>query len=277
VKGHGLDAVGAMDLLDHVGDLEVDAPGVDVVHDLRDRRLVGAEAVAAVDQGEVDGGVEQVDRPVEGGVPAAHDEHPLAGEGALLRHEVVGAATLPWGHVDVGGGQALGLEGAVTAGDDHRARAQLAAVGVQHHEVVLVGDALRRGLEVHRHVELLERLLTKLGDEVGGQDAGMARDVVDPLLRIKRRALPTDVGQRVDDPRRRVAHAGPEGRGQAHGAGPDDRDVANFVEVELQRLCHVVAGPKSGTWAERGVPSRALSARSTEQATQVRVGVSRLV
>ena len=72
------------------------------------------------------GGVEQVHDPVEGGVAAADDHDALAGELALVADEVVRAAALPRRHVDVGDRQLLGLERAVAAGDDHRARAQLA-------------------------------------------------------------------------------------------------------------------------------------------------------
>ena len=192
---------------------------------------MGAEAVAAVHERDLRGGVEQVDDPVEGRVAAAHDHHALARELRLLAHQVGGAAALPGGHVDVGHRQLLGLEGAVAAGDDDRARAQVALVGPEDDEVVLVGDLVRGRLEVDRHVELAERLLAQLVDEVLGEDPPVAGHVEDPLLRIQRRELAAELGQRVDDARGRLAHAGPERGGEAHRAGADDRDVADLVEV----------------------------------------------
>ena len=61
----------------------------------------------------------------------------------------------------------------------------------------------------------------------------MAGHVEDPLLRIQRRELAAELGQRVDDARGRLAHAGPERGGEAHRAGADDRDVADLVEVGM--------------------------------------------
>ena len=164
-------------------------------------------------------------------VAAADDHDALVDELVLVADEVVDALALPRLHVDVGDRQLLGLERAVAAGDDHRARAQLLAVGgVQHDDAVvalaLVGDRLGGRLEVDRHVERLD-LLAQLRDEVLGQHLRVAGDVEDPLLRIQRRQLAADLGQRVDDARGRLAHARPEGGAQAHGARADDRDVAD--------------------------------------------------
>ena len=248
--------------------MQVDAPLGVGVHDLLDRRLVGAEAVAAMHERHALGGVEQVDDPVAGAVAAADDDHALALELALGADEVVRAAALPGGHVVVG--QLLGLEGAVPAGDDHGARAQVALVGVQDDEVVLPRDRVGRGLQMHGHVELLDRLLAVQLDEVLGQDLGVAGNVEDPLLRIERRELAAELGQRVDDARAGLAHAGPEGRGQAHRPRADHRDVADVVEVGV---AHGMRDCRAGT----GSPSMALSARSTEVAMQVKLGVSRRV
>jgi len=81
---------------------------------------------------------------------------------------------------------------------------------------------------VHRHVELLERLAAQRLDEVLREDLRMARHVEDPLLGIERRELAADLWQRVDDPRGRLAHAGPERCRQADRPGADDRDVADL-------------------------------------------------
>jgi hypothetical protein len=100
----------------------------------------------------------------------------------------------------------------------------------------------------------------------------MAGDVEDPLLRIQRRALPAELGQRVDHPRRGLAHPGPERDRQADRTRADDRDVADLVEIGGERRGHD-AGARSGI----ATPSSALSARSTEHDTHVNVGVSRFV
>ena len=82
--------------------------------------------------------------------------------------------------------------------------------------------------------------------------------------------MAAEFGQRVDDARAGLAHAGPEGCGEAHRARADDRDVADVVEVGV---AHGARDCRAGT----GSPSTALSARSTEVAMQVKLGVSRRV
>jgi hypothetical protein len=57
---------------------------------------------------------------------------------------------------------------------------------------------------VHGDVELLEGLPAVQLDEVLGQDLGVTGDVEDPLLRIERRELAAELGQRVDDARARL-------------------------------------------------------------------------
>ena len=68
-----------------------------------------------------------------------------------------------------------------------------AAIGVQDDEVVLPRDRVGCGLEVHRDVELLDRLLAVQLDEVPGQDLGVAGHVEDPLLRIERGELAAEL------------------------------------------------------------------------------------
>jgi hypothetical protein len=151
------------------------------------------------------GRVEQVQHPVARRVAAADDQHALVEELVLVAHEVVDALALPRLHVDVGDRQLLGLERAVAARDDHRARAQLLAVGgAQHDDAVvalaLVGERLGGRLQVDRHVEGLD-LLPQLRDEVLGQHPRVAWDVEDPLLGIERGQLAADLRERVDDAR----------------------------------------------------------------------------
>ena len=57
-----------------------------------------------------------------------------------------------------------------------------------------------------------------------------SRDVEDVLLGVQRGELAPQLGQGVDDSRRRAAHASIEQREQAGGTPADDGDVANFVD-----------------------------------------------
>ena len=76
--------------------------------------------------------------------------------------------------------QLLRLEGAVAAGDDHCPRAQLAPVGVKHGHALLAlalpRDRLGRRVQMHGHIELLDRLLAQHLHEVPRQDLRVARD-----------------------------------------------------------------------------------------------------
>ena len=164
----------------------------------------------------------------------------------------------------------------MAAGDDHRARAQVAACRCAARRASSSQEiALGRRLQVHRHVELLERLLAQLLDEVLGQHSRVAGHVEDPLLRIQRGELAAELGQRVDDARAGLAHAGPEGRATGPtGPGADDRDVADLVEVGVD--AHGVRDCRVGD----GSPSSAFSARSTRggdagEARRVALGVGR--
>ena len=120
---------------------------------------------------------------------------------------------------------------------------------------------------MHRHVELLEGLPAHQLDEVLGKDPGVARHVVDPLLRIQGGQLAAELRQRVDDPRGGLAHAGPERGAHPDRSGADHGDVADLVEVATHGVSVSVSA----------APSSAPSARSTEHEMQVKVGVSRSV
>src|SRR5207245_638614 len=85
------------------------------------RGLEGPELVPPVDERDRRaGGVLQAQRPVESGIAAADDHAGLVAEDVLLAHEVVQALALP--RVDPLDAELPGLEGAVTGGDDERAR-----------------------------------------------------------------------------------------------------------------------------------------------------------
>ena len=141
-------------------------------------------------------------------------------------------------------------------------------VRVQDDDVVLPLDRLDGRLEVDRDVELLECLAAQLLDEVLGEHLRVTGDVEDPLLRVQRRQLAADLRQRVDDPRRGLAHAGPERGREPDRARPDDGDVADLAGLVP---VHQASSAASAS------PSSADSARSTDVLMHVKVGVSRFV
>ena len=159
----------------------------------------------------------------------------------------------------------------MAAGHDHRARAQVALVGLEHDEVVLPRDLVRRGLEVDGHVELAERLGAQLGDEVLGEDPRVPGHVEDPLLRIQRGELAAELGQRVDD--REDASRMPAQNAVVRPTGPAPMIVMS--RTSSKSGCRVMRGGERASG--RGAPSSAERARSTEVDTQVKVGVSRFV
>jgi len=88
---------------------------------------------------------------------------------------------------------------------------------------------------VNRNVELLERLVPKHLDEILGEQLRVSGHVEDPFLRIQRRQLPAELGERVDDPRVGLAHPCPEGGAQPDRTGTDHSDVADPIEVLGER------------------------------------------
>ena len=206
---------------------------------LADRRLERAEVVAAVDEPDRrPGRVLQPERPVERRVPTAHDHAGAVAEDVLLAHEVVDALALPV--LDALDPELARLEGAVTGGDDQRAREVRAAlVGADREQLLAV---LREALErphLLAEVDLravLQALLRAELDQLGALDLRVAGDVVDVLLRIDGRHLAAELLEALDDPHRRVAVAGVVRGGETGGPGAEDGDVDEAV-VAHGRQC----------------------------------------
>src|SRR5690606_33580276 len=100
-----------------------------------------------------------------------------------------------------------GREGALAGCDDHGAAEVAALVGGQDEVSVFPRQVLDLLAEANLGSEL-EALLDEVGGEVPGRDPREAADVVDVLLRVERRELAAEFGQRIDDARRHAAHAG---------------------------------------------------------------------
>ena len=227
------------------------------VHDLLDRHLVGAEALAAVHERDALGGVEQVDDPVAGAVAAADDDHALARELALGADEVVGAAALP---------RRSCRSRAASWARRRRGRRRRSPCASAGRPLSVCRTTRSSSQEIDSAVVSRCTGTSNCSsvccavqlDEVLGQDLGVAGDVEDPLLRIERRELAAELGQRVDDARAGLAHAGPEGGRQAHRAGADDRDVADVVEVGMG---HGESGSQGGRGHRLAVERRSARAR----------------
>ena len=90
---------------------------------------------------------------------------------------------------------------------------------------------LERGnvlVEVRLEVEL-SRLLDQRVNQILGQNPGESADVEDVLLGVKRRELPAQLRQGVDDLGRRAAHPGIKRGEQPGWTAANDGDVGHLV------------------------------------------------
>ncbi len=183
--------------------------------------MVGAELLAAVDEGDAAGeGVER-QRPVEGRVAAADDHDVAALVAGEVGHEVDHALA---GEVR-GGREGPGGEAAEAAGDDDRAAPEAGAVvEVEHGRAVEVGEPLGPAAEEVRGREG-GGLADQVVDQVAALDLGEAADVVDELLGVHGGDLAAGLGQGVGDHCRQAPESGVVGGVEAGRPGADDREV----------------------------------------------------
>src|SRR5690606_35818749 len=120
--------------------------------------------------------------------------------------------------------QSLGLEGALSAGDEQRPGAEGAPRTVQPQGAALLGHDVAH-LFVEDHVGLeLHRLLNQVLRQILGEYLGKSAHVEDVLLRIQGGELSAELGKRVDDSTGDAPHAGVERAEQPGGTSPYDRD-----------------------------------------------------
>src|SRR5690349_21509358 len=93
--------------------------------------------------------------------------------------------------------------------DDDRPRGETILVRDEHEMPVLFLEADHVLAEVDRLAEL-RLLFGELLHEILGEDLRKTGDVEDVFLGVQRRELSAELRQRVDDLRRRLAHAGIE-------------------------------------------------------------------
>ena len=217
-------ALGALQRVELVGHDEVDLAGLD-------QRLQpglalgrGAELVAAMDHRDALGDLGQRQRPVDGGVAAARDHHALAAETFAMRDVIEDA--LAFIGLDAGQRRPVGTEGADAGGDDHRPRL--------HHRALGGGDLPEAAAQRLQRLDLLAQMIDgakrrglrlQADHQLGRLDAGKARDVVDRLLGIERRALAAGIVEHVDDVAVQPHHAAFEHGEQADGPRAYDDDV----------------------------------------------------
>ena len=193
------------------------------------------------------GGVEQVDDPVAGRVAAADDHHALAGEHRLLADEVVGAAALPRRHVVAR--QLLRLERAVAAGDDHACASAARPGRCAGRRRVLVLPQEMRSAVVSRCTgtsNCSTACSRSSSTRSLASDLRVAGHVEDPLLRVERRELAADLGQRVDDPRASASRM-PAQNAVVRPTGPAPITVMSRISSKsCGRACGVVDHALSG-------------------------------
>ncbi len=209
-----------------IGDDELDAAFFGERFEPARRFGRGAEFRAAVHDHHARGDAGQRERPVDRRIAAAGDDHALAAQFLAPRHQVEDASALEC--LDVGDGRAVRSEGAHAGGDDDGAG--LDRDSARREPEPAAGkrlEPLHRRAEVERRPER-RRLLGEPVDEVGRVDLGIARNVVDRLLRIERGALPARPVEHVEDGRAHAEHAALEHREKPHRPGADDRHVGAF-------------------------------------------------
>src|SRR2546423_5131977 len=185
----------------------------------------------------------------------------LVEEGALLPDDVVEALALPV--VDPLDAELARHEAAAPGGDDQRtAQEGVALVSADRHQLLAVAlDRLERAhllAETNVCVEL-EALLGAEVDERLALDLRVAGDVVDVLLRVRRRDLPADLLETLDDPDGRVPVARVVGGGEPRRARAEDRDVDDAVvrhDAGMLLRARRRASPREHPWPVRVLPSR---------------------
>jgi hypothetical protein len=127
--------------------------------------------------------------------------------------------------------RAVGTESAGAGGDDHRTRPDRRAGAGGEFEAA-IGEAFQAVhlLPQMKHRPERSRLFGQPIDQTLAVDRRMARDVVDRLLRVERRALAADDVQRIDDVAAHAQHAAFEDREKADRTGADDRHIG-FVDL----------------------------------------------
>ena len=143
------------------------------------------------------GNVLQRKRPVDGRVATARDHHALAAERLPLFDVILHCTRCLIGRQPVQR-RAVRPKRAGPRRHDHRfGTHNVAPIGGQHEGAGLAGQAFHPPPQKPRCRERRD-LLFQSRDQIARIDRGVGRDVVDRFLGVQRRALSTDICQRVD-------------------------------------------------------------------------------
>src|SRR5687768_17075290 len=164
--------------------------------------------------------------PVERRVATADDHDALIPVVLRVRDRIVDAATVPGLRTRMR--QPPRREGADPRGDDDGARRESFVVRLQHEMPVVLVQPRDTLAEVRGLLELRGLVAQRL-HQVLREHLRIARDVEDVFLGVERGQLAAQLGERVDDLRRRTPHSGVEEREEPRGPAADDGDVLHLV------------------------------------------------
>ena len=166
----------------------------------------------------------EVERPIECGISAAHDQDALVAERVHLPDGVEHRAVLIG--LDPGNRRTLGLERAAAGGnhDDFDLEDFSAIGGDPKQRITDLLDRLHHFLKMEGCPERLDLRHQSVAEPLAG-DVRNAGNVVDRLFRIKLRALAADLVQNIDHVRLHVEQPKLEHGEQAARSGADDQYV----------------------------------------------------
>ena len=186
-----------------------------------------AELGPPVNDGDAFGDTGQVQRPVDGAIPAACDDDPFAAEIFDPRDHVMHAQARAFvlEFADTVERRAVGPEGPDPGGDDHRRGLDFRACRRgDAPSIVPFHQARDRAAQVIDGIEG-GGLLLQPRHQVLGVDLGITRNIEDGFFRIKRAELSARHVQGIDDMAFQAQHAALEHREQADRTGADDDDI----------------------------------------------------
>jgi hypothetical protein len=186
--------------------------------------LSGAARNPAMHEGHRFGNRFEVERPVEGAIAAADDNHVVAAESLDLAHSIVNADALI--ELDFRHGRALGLEGTATSrDDDDLGDENLVRIGLDAEtsvfQLLKCGD---HGRKMELRIERCD-LLQEIGGEILSGDFGQTGNIIDRLFRIKLGALAAGTIENIDHMGAQIEQTKLEHGKEADRAGADNNHI----------------------------------------------------
>ena len=169
----------------------------------------------------------QAQRPIDGGIAAAGNHHPLAAEILPALHQIENRGVFVV--LDAGQRRTVGSEGAAAGGDDNRLGVDLQAFGRRDAPTGFALPCDGRHL-LPQLIDRIEggRLGLQLGDQILCQDLGIGGNVIDRLFGVERTALPAGDLESIDHLTGHFQHATFENGEEADRPCANDGDVSGF-------------------------------------------------